>query len=360
MEKTIRRCDMDWIRTVAVLLIIPFHASIIFDTNPKAIMYIRSGVNIFGLNIFEMFLDRFQMTLLFFLAGMAAYYSLKRRDNKQFLQTRGKKLFLPVIIGSLTLCPITTYIYSKSQGSSESFIHHYIGFFTKPVGSLDGLNGGYTPMHLWFILYLFLFSLIGLPIFRFIMNERYEKMVDKFANIFSKPMLLLTWVIPYSLIFLVDILDERNPIAYFFVMIIGFICASNEKLQRALERDKWVYLILSFSLMLLLYFWVFQGGEKGTIFVLYLKYFIIKSARIVPSFAIVGLGSCYIKRGGKVLRYLSKASFPIYIIHMIVVTTLGYFIIRMKVLPIVQYFAIVILSYMICFLIYEGYRRFRK
>lgn len=240
---------MDWIRTVAVLLIIPFHASIIFDTNPKAIMYIRSGVNIFGLNIFEMFLDRFQMTLLFFLAGMAAYYSLKRRDNKQFLQTRGKKLFLPVIIGSLTLCPITTYIYSKSQGSSESFIHHYIGFFTKPVGSLDGLNGGYTPMHLWFILYLFLFSLIGLPIFRFIMNERYEKMVDKFANIFSKPMLLLTWVIPYSLIFLVDILDERNPIAYFFVMIIGFICASNEKLQRALERDKWVYLILSFSLM---------------------------------------------------------------------------------------------------------------
>ena len=360
MERTIRRHDIDWIRTGAVLLIVPFHAAIIFDTNLKSIMYIRSGVNLFGLNIFEMFLDRFQMTLLFLLAGMAIYYSLEKRTNKHFLKTRGIKLFLPMIIGLVTLCPITTYIYSRSKGSTGSFIQHYIGFFTKPIGNLDGMNGGFTPMHLWFILFLFLFSLIGLPIFRFLMNEKCQGAIDKLANIFSRPMLLLLWVIPYCLIFLLDILDERNPIAYFFVVMIGFVFASNEKFQKALNRDKWVYLVLSFSIILLWYFWVIRKGETGTILVLYLKYFTTKAARIIPSFAIIGLGSSYIKNGGKVLQYLSKASFSIYIIHMTVVTVLGYFIIKLNILPIIQYFTIVILSYILCFLIYEGYRRFMR
>lgn len=355
-----RRNDIDWIRTIAVLLIVPFHAAIIYDTNPKSIMYIRSGVNIFGLNLFEMLLDRFQMTLLFFLAGMAIYYSLKKRTNKQFLQSRALKLFVPMLIGVITLCPLTTYIYSISKGSTENFLQHYIGFFTKPIGSLDGVNGGFTPMHLWFILFLFVFSLIGLPIFRFLMSEKGQPFIDKLAGFFSKPMMILLFVIPYSLIFLKDILDERNPIAYFFVLMLGFIFACNEKFEKALRRDKWIYLFLSVIIIVLWYFWVIREGETGTIVVLYLKYFITKAARIIPVFAIVVFGSSYIKQGGKVIKYLSKASYPVYIIHMFIVTSLGYFIIKLNIFPIVQYFLIVLLAYVICFLIYEGYRRIIK
>ena len=358
LEKTQRRYDVDWVRTVAVFLIIPFHAAIIFDTNVKSIMYIRSGINLLGLNIFQGILDRFLMTLLFLLAGMAIYYSLGKRTNKEFLLTRRRKLFRPMVIGFITLCPITTYIYSKSLGSTDSFIQHYIGFFIKPIGNFDGVNGGATPMHLWFILFLFLFSLMGLPLFRFLMKEKSQIKIDRIANILSKPMFLLFLIIPYCLIFLVDILDERNPIAYFFVVLIGFIFASNEKFQKALNRDKWIYLTLSLIIILIWCFWAIREGETGTIFVLYLKYFITKAARITPTFAILGLGNSFIKKGGRLLKYLSKASFPIYIIHMTVVTGLGYFIIKLNIYPIIQYFIIVIFSYILCFLFYEGFRRF--
>ena len=360
MEKAERRYDVDWIRTTAVLLIVPFHAAIIFDTNPKAIMYIRSGINILGLNIFEFVLDRFQMTLLFLLAGMAIFYSMQKRKNNEFLKSRGTKLLLPLIIGLLTLCPITTYIYSKSIGSTDSFIQHYIGFFTKPMGGLDGVNGGFTPMHLWFILFLFVFSLMGLPLFRFLMKDKCKVAIDKLANFFSRPMLILLLVIPYSLIYFVEILDERNPIAYFYVVIIGFIFASNEKFQKALNRDKWTYLVLSIGILLLWYFWVIREGETGSMLVLNLKHFAIKASRIIPSFAILGLGNSFIKKGGRVLHYLSKASFPIYIIHMAVVTALGYLIIKLNISPTIEYFIIVIFSYLLCFTVYEVYRLCRK
>ncbi|MFA9399456.1 MAG: hypothetical protein ACERKV_14480, partial [Clostridiaceae bacterium] len=43
------------------------------------------------------------------------------------------------------------------------YFHQYILFFTKET-DLTGYTGGFTPAQLWFILYLFIISLIALPI----------------------------------------------------------------------------------------------------------------------------------------------------------------------------------------------------
>ncbi|MEO8355419.1 MAG: hypothetical protein ABI621_05875 [Chloroflexota bacterium] len=46
-----------------------------------------------------------------------------------------------------------------------SLPEHYAGFFRFDLEQLDGYNGTFTPAHLWFILFLFVFSLLGLPLF---------------------------------------------------------------------------------------------------------------------------------------------------------------------------------------------------
>ncbi|MDF2985029.1 MAG: acyltransferase [Eubacterium sp.] len=351
-----RRYDVDWIRTVAVLLIIPFHAAIIYNTDPDAIMYVKSGINVHQINLFEFFLDRFHMTLLFFLAGMAIYYSLLSRTTRQFAGTRTKKLLLPTVVGVFTFCPITTYVFARQNGSQDSLLSHYIGFFTRPVGGFEGVNGGFTPMHLWFILFLFVYSFIGIPVFRAVISEKGRRLTDALADFFSKPLMFLLLTVPYSMIFLVDLMDERNPVAYFFVVILGFIFASNDKFQKAVNRDKWIYLALSAGILLLWYLWV-KENETGSTFILYLKYFITKAARLIPTFALLGLGNSFIKTGGRTLRYLSEASFPVYIIHMPVVTYVGYLLLKFNIKPVYQYILIISLSYMICFILYETYRR---
>lgn len=48
-----RSYDIDWLRTLIVITIIPFHAFIIFDQNPEAIMYVKNKMNILALCIYK-------------------------------------------------------------------------------------------------------------------------------------------------------------------------------------------------------------------------------------------------------------------------------------------------------------------
>ena len=46
-----RRHDLDWLRVLGVLLLIPFHVALIFVLEPYTIMYIRDSVNSPALSI---------------------------------------------------------------------------------------------------------------------------------------------------------------------------------------------------------------------------------------------------------------------------------------------------------------------
>ena len=40
-----RRYDLDWLRVLGVLLLVPFHVALIFVLDPYTIMYIKDVVN---------------------------------------------------------------------------------------------------------------------------------------------------------------------------------------------------------------------------------------------------------------------------------------------------------------------------
>jgi glucans biosynthesis protein C len=134
-----RLYDVDWLRTIIVLSIIPFHASIIFIQDPNAIMFVKDTMQLNGLVFMCSIVDRFHMVTLFLLAGMAIYYSLLKRSKERFLKERFVKLFIPLLTGSFLLNPITTYIWFINQGKTESFLSHYKGFFTR-LSILVGTN----------------------------------------------------------------------------------------------------------------------------------------------------------------------------------------------------------------------------
>ncbi len=357
MSSMKRYYDIDWLRTIIVLSLIPFHATIIFNQNPGAIMYVKDTMQVNSLMFLCGIMDRFHMVTLFLIAGMAIHFSLLKRSRKIFIKERFIKLFVPLLTGSLLLNPITTYIWCMNQGREESFFDHYIGFFTRGPGAFDGLSGGYTPAHLWFILYLFVFSLLGLPIFKWLMKAESKNILDKLADFCFKPGRLLLLAIPYCLLYLIEILDEKNPIAYFYVVLIGFLFATREEYLKAICRDKWFYLTL--SIILYIIFFKCQPSDGASMIVMYLFGFIVKLAKIIPSFAIIGLFHEYINKNSKALGYLSGACFTIYIVHMIIVTVVGFWIIQYGINPILKYLIIVIISYILSFAVYEIVKRNR-
>lgn len=72
------------------------------------------------------------MPLLFVLAGVSTKFALQKRTNKEYLVERVKRLFVPLVFGTIVLMPIMTYLANRfNYFYSGGFVEHYAIFFTK-------------------------------------------------------------------------------------------------------------------------------------------------------------------------------------------------------------------------------------
>lgn len=356
MNKSTRIYYIDWLRTIGVLLVMPFHSLLIFNTNPEAIMYIKDIVNVKIFNILDSIINRFHMSLLFVIAGMSIYFSLQSRTVNAFMNERLRKLFIPAVFGCIALNPIMTYVYLISKNKNDTFLEHLMDFFTKNPGDFIGLNGAFTPAHLWFIIFLFVFSLVGRPVFTSVIKGN-NNILSNLASFFERPLMLILTVIPITIISAVDILGDKNPLVYFATFFIGFLLVTDERYLKAINRDKWAYLVIS---IIIIYMKLTLPDKFETWSAIWIIYgFFDRATRLIPVFAIIGLASEFMNKNTKVLDYLSKASFPIYVIHMLVNTIVGFFVIKFSISPELKYIVIVTITFVICFFLYEVIRRIK-
>ena len=168
-----RRYDIDWLRIFATYLLFIFHVSKVYDVAP--FYHIKNAELSPGLNHLTSFIYQWHMPLFFLLAGWSAFGSLSTRGSGAFLRERLQRLFLPFVAGCVLLCPLIKYIELRSGlGTTfaggitharfdESFLTFLPTFFTR----IDR----FTWSHLWFLIYLFTFTLLYLPLFSWLVNQ---------------------------------------------------------------------------------------------------------------------------------------------------------------------------------------------
>ena len=155
-----RKYYIDNLKWACILMLLPFHAAIAFN-NWGELHYIWFCENRI-LSLFVMLVAPWYMPLLMVLAGINARYSLNKRGIKGFVEERFKKLFLPLLIGTIVIAAALSYIADMfHNGYNGGFLGHYTVFFGM-VTDWTGFDGGFTPAHLWFLLYLFIISMFCL------------------------------------------------------------------------------------------------------------------------------------------------------------------------------------------------------
>ncbi len=232
-----RRYDLDWLRTAAVFMLLPYHSSRIFDIWEP--FYVKNAQTSAALTLIRAVLDPWGMPLLFVVAGAASCLALRRRNAAHYLRERTLRLLVPFLFGLVVLVPPQAYLAWLGQGNHGSYWHFFGQYWALHTGEFMGWTGGLTLGHLWFILFLFLFSLVALPLFLVLKRPAGRRAIGRLAKLTGLPGAILLLVVPFWLTEPLPgpMVGGYNPFAHLFLFIAGFVLIADPRFQIALDRS---------------------------------------------------------------------------------------------------------------------------
>ncbi len=347
-----RRYELDWIRVIVFDLLILYHVGMLFV--PWG-YHVKNNVTHQGFVIPMMFLNQWRLPILFIISGMGTRFALSFRSGKKYIQERVIRLLIPLIFGMFFIVSPQVYLERLSQGADyTSFFDFYPDYF-------NGIypTGNFSWHHLWFLPYLFFYSLVFTPLFLYIRNNPDLKLLAWFKFIIEKyPFALYFFTIP--LIILESVLKPLFPttlafwgdwyIMAFYAMffLYGFILISvKDMLWVILEKRKIHFFSLSiFFTILLLVSW---QTDMNFYFLTVIRIFNIWSWILT----IFGFALKYLNKPGKFLTYRNKAVYPFYILHQTILLFLGYYLKDLHIHILLKFIIVIIGTFLICWLIYE-------
>jgi surface polysaccharide O-acyltransferase-like enzyme len=358
MNQPERRNDIDWLRVLAMFFVFLFHCARYFDNDG---WHVKNPELSFGFSVFVGILVQWIMPIFFVLSGASSRFALNLRNGGKFLRERFLRLFIPLVFGILVLIPPQVYIERFSNGQFDgSFFQFFPHYFDGWYGF--GGNFAWMGLHLWFLLILFLFSLLTLPLLLYLKREKADRMVQRVTPFFAKSGVILLWAVPLALmefLFHPDGLGQRNfggwnVFVYLVFFFYGYLLASDKRFKHSVEKQRVIFLALA-AITTLVGFWLRRSGyypSFGSI-----DYFWMSLLRSFNSWvwvlAILGIGSRHLSFRNRLLKYANVAVLPFYILHQSVIVLFGFFLIDWNAGVMLKYLVLGTISFFVIILIYE-------
>ena len=140
-----------------------FHSNRAFDPQH---WHINNNVSNLGSDVFIQFCNMWMMPFFFVISGAAIFQALKVRSGGAFAWERFLRVLVPVlIVGYWILSPLQVYLERLGDGEFiGSFFQFYAHIFQGGTYEFDGGNFSVFGIHLWYLVLLFTFSLLLLPL----------------------------------------------------------------------------------------------------------------------------------------------------------------------------------------------------
>ena len=370
-EKNARLHYLDWLQVLAILGVFLFHAVHPFDD--LADWHIKNNDSSILATFFIGFFNLWGMPFFFTMAGATSWFSLRRRTAGRYARERVTRLLVPFIIGSILLTPIQAYYEFTHKGwwEGSSIIEFIFSteartyFFTEYNSiTFNPEIFGDLGYHLWFVGFLFAFSLIALPVFNWLKGDAGKRFVSFFARLVESRGGLLIFAIPLIMIgtFFQPFLSGYTGWATFAFLlaffIFGYILISDERFMLAIRRDWRPHLILGIACTL--FFFSVAAGipvwdwlvSPGT-----LPFYISWTAWGINSWCwtmvIFFIGMRFLDFNNKQLRYGREASYPFFIVHQPVIIFIAFYAVQWEVDLTIKLLVVVIGSFAVTLGMYE-------
>jgi hypothetical protein len=245
--KAVRLYYLDWLRVILIIGVFLYHAMSPFRegldwhiTNPERSVAVTS--------IF-IFIWPWALPLFFLVAGAASKFALRRRSNRQYISERVSRLFIPFIVGSILLSPLQAYLEALHKGTHQgaflSFIPEWLAEITSG-NLLTPLTFTEWGFHLWFLAFLFAYSLLALPIFRWFERDAGQSFISWLGRLVEKRGGILLFLLPLALsrVLVQPFAPQEHGwldfVYSFLFFILGYILYADDRFLSGIRRDRWL------------------------------------------------------------------------------------------------------------------------
>ncbi|MEM7180795.1 MAG: acyltransferase family protein [Spirochaetota bacterium] len=340
-----RKHYLDWLKAVAIWVLVIAH---IFRIMDYPSFYVKHGQHLWA-DLSLRFLDLWFMPLFFVIGGMAAYHSIEKRGLQKFKKDRARRLLLPFVVSLFTILPITGYFaYLAHYPASElNFFAYYPKFFQFNVKQLQGFTGNFTPGHLWYLVFVYLFSVWSGPIF--------HRIEDKGMPLKSRqfPLLFAIGCLTFSKL---TALPYPNPLYFWAYFCLGY-AISSQKFEFAIfsSLQKRPLLVLAVTIAMTVWMSVLRVvylPQHGPVWLYFAMQPVYCTTALLWVLILLYYAQKYFNTTNSVLQYLNNMAIYVYIVHMPFVVFYGYLFSNKMTAP-VAFFANLFCSYISLFVLYE-------
>jgi glucans biosynthesis protein C len=331
-----RRYDIDWLRVIAIGLLLIYHVAIGFQPWGIMIGFITNKESWVSLWTPMSMLNIWRIPLLFFVSGMGVYFAMQHRTPFQLLAERAKRILLPFIFGVFVIVPGSTLLWQKYNGLDTGYSYH--------------------PGHLWFLGNIVVYVLILAPLFYYLKHHDEGKFACVIKSLLGTPLGL----IPVAIIFTVEAMVIK-PYPYelyaltwhgFFLGLLAFFCGfcfvlAGEGFWKMLTKWQWVFLVVALALYII----------RITYFKMNVPFSLLVTESHCWIYCVFAFAHRYLNHSGRILKYLSQAAYPVYIVHMIWLMLGSMLIFPLQIAVQLKFLLVLLFTFGGCFTTYEIIKR---
>jgi Acyltransferase family len=376
-----RRQDLDLIRAAIVGGLVFYHTACIFA--PIG-FYVADEPPNFLMTGFVLFAQLWGMPLLFVVAGSGIWHSLGTRTPARFARERLSRLLVPLVTGMLLIVPPQLYYSMLADGEDPGSYWEFLGRFfdVRPVASFPLFVVGAEPdrlfdlAHLWFLYYLFAWSLLLLPVLLWLRGSG-QWLTDWLVARCEGPWGLLLMALPVALVeaaFGTWGPGGWNGYAYLAFLVYGFLFAADRRLRAAVQR-RWKQAMAVGLAILPLVAAIAAFDLGGTSWVVGLDYdpwsilwrLLKATAGWALTVGVFGLVSSLMRRrpraegalatgsgrGRAAAGYTREAVLPFYVLHQTPIVLIGFYVIQWPVNFLLKYLVISLAALVVTLAAYD-------
>jgi len=359
---------LDWVRISAFGLLVFYHVGMYYVSWD---WHIKSPHATAAIEPWMRLISPWRLDLLFLVSGAATSFMLLRSGAVgSLLGTRARRLLIPLAFGMLIIVPPQSYFEVVHKlGYSGDYLAFMGLYLTGYGGFCRGSDCLILPTwnHLWFLPYLFAYTLVLWGLVRF-KPDLLERAAQCTTTLLSGARLIVLPIL--FLVLTAVLLWRRFPVTHAFgndwfahtqfgaIFLLGAVLARARQVWTEMFRVRWLALGLAVASWALLVLELLPARDAD-LPVNLLRPLFYSTQQWCAIVAVLGFACRHLNHDGAVRRYLTDAVFPVYILHQTITILLARALAPAQLAPVIEAAVLVFGTFALCFAGYEAVRRVR-